>query len=145
MECRRLSDKDINEISKLYVDYYNNHEDGCWTLEKATKRISQYITMNDSMCLGIYENQNLIGFVLGYYKVFDDIIGYYLEEIVIDGKFQNKGHGSFLIKELEKIVDSDGASIIELSSVNDEKHMHFYKKLGFFVSKNIILMGKFLK
>ncbi|NLD16533.1 MAG: GNAT family N-acetyltransferase [Tissierellia bacterium] len=145
MNLKRLSKKDINEISRLFADYYNNFEDGNWTLEKATKRISQYITINESMCLGLYENQKLIGFVLGYYKTFDDILGYYLEEIVIDGQYQNKGYGSFVIKELEKIVSSDGASIIELSSVNSEKHMHFYKKSGFYISKNIILMGKFLK
>ena len=60
MNLKRLSKKDINEISRLFADYYNNFEDGNWTLEKAMKRISQYITINESMCLGLYENQKCL-------------------------------------------------------------------------------------
>ena len=26
-----MTEADIDQIAKLYMDYYNNHEDGCWT------------------------------------------------------------------------------------------------------------------
>lgn len=33
---------DIDVVVPLYIEYYNNHEDGCWTEETAKRRIRQY-------------------------------------------------------------------------------------------------------
>ena len=82
------------------------------------------------------------GFVMGYYKEFDDLKAYFLEESVIFGKFQNQGYGAAFIEELEKTVRKNG---VELISVNDEHHMHFYKKLGFYAASNLAMMGKHIK
>ena len=88
---------------------------------------------------------NLEAFILGYYKQFDDLLAYFLDEIVIDTKYQNKGYGTSLIKAMEDIVKINGVTLIELSSVNDKAHIHFYKKSGFYIADNFIPMGKFLK
>lgn len=34
-----MTEADTGRIAKLYMDYYNGHEDGCWQYEKAYKRI----------------------------------------------------------------------------------------------------------
>ena len=39
---------------------------------------------------------------MGYFKQYDDIKGYTLEEILIATEYQNKGYGSALLKELKK-------------------------------------------
>ncbi len=44
-----------------------------------------------------------------------------------------------------KLIHENGASIIELNSVNDEKHKHFYSKLSYYETKNFVVMGKFLE
>ena len=44
-----MTEADIDYIATLYMDYYNNHEDGCWTHEKAYKRIHQMVTIEDSL------------------------------------------------------------------------------------------------
>lgn len=144
LEYRKLTIEDINDIAEIYVNYYNTIENRCWTKENACKRIAQLITINDSMCLGMYKEGLLIGFILGYYKQFDDLLGYFLDEIIIDAQHQNKGYGTLLIKALEDIAKPSGASLIELTSVNDEAHIHFYKKSGFYIADNFIQMGKFL-
>lgn len=145
LEYKKLTIEDINSIAQICINYYNNIENGCWTKEKACKRISQLITISDSMCLGMYKEGLLIGFTLGYYKQFDDLLAYFLDEIVIDTKHQNKGYGTSLIKAMEDIVKINGVTLIELSSVNDKAHIHFYKKSGFYITDNFIPMGKFLK
>ena len=33
------------EAIEEYIDYYNNHEGGCWTRETARSRIEQVMTM----------------------------------------------------------------------------------------------------
>ena len=64
------------------------------------------------------------------------------EEIVIFAEYQNKGYGAAFMEELEKVVRQNGVEHLELISVNDEHHMHFYKKLGFYAASNLAMMGK---
>ena len=125
------------------MDYYNNNENGCWEYGKAYKRIHQMVTIEDSLCL-IQKNEesNITGFVIGYFKEYDDISAYFLEEIVIFADYQNKGYGKQLLNEIEKRVLEYGAEHIELTSVNDEHHMHFYEGFGMYAATNLKIMGK---
>jgi D-lyxose ketol-isomerase len=43
------------------------------------------------------------------------------------------------------MVRENGASIVELSSVNDDKHEKFYSGLGFHPADNFVLMSKFME
>ena len=142
MEYKKLTEEDIDEVVQKYVDYYNNYDNGCWTYEKAYKRIHQVMTIEDSECFVQYDDGEMCGFVMGYYKEFDDLKAYFLEEIVIFAEYQNKGYGATLMEELEAIVIRNGVEHLELISVNDEHHMHFYKKLGFYAARNLVMMGK---
>lgn len=141
MEYKKLTEENLDIIVRKYIDYYNNCEGGCWTYEKAYKRIHQVMTVEDSECLVQYENCDITGFAMGYYKEFDDLKAYFLEEIVIFSD-HNKGYGTEFMAELEKRVRANGAEHIELISVNDEHHMHFYKKSGFYSAGNLTMMGK---
>jgi len=142
MKYTKLTEENINEVVNAYVDYYNNHEGGCWTYEKAYKRIHQVMTMEGAECFVQYDGETMSGFVMGYYKEFDDLKAYFLEEIVIFAEFQNKGYGAAFLQELEQIVRENGVELMELFSVNDEHHLHFYKKQGFYQASNFISMGK---
>lgn len=71
--------------------------------------------------------------------------GFFLEEIVIFTDYQGNGYGTDFLKKLEEVTRENNVSIIELNSVNDEKHKHFYSKLGFYKATNFVMMGKFLK
>lgn len=82
------------------------------------------------------------GFVMGYFKQYDDILGYTLEEIVISYQYQNKGLGSTLLATLESKVKERGASCVELQAVNDEMHEKFYSKMGYSNVKNFVMKVK---
>lgn len=138
-----MTETEVEQIAKLYMDYYNHHENGCWTYEKAYKRIHQMITIEDSLCLIQREDaQNVTGMLLGYFKEYDDLRLYYLEEIVIFAEYQNKGYGKAFLHEIEKRILQNGASHMELLSVNDEHHNHFYTEFGMYAAKNLKIMGK---
>jgi len=146
MNYRMMTEKDLECVVERNIEYYNTVENCCWTFEKAYKRIHQVLTMEDSMCMVQLDDSNTItGYLMGYFKEFDDIRGYFLEEIVIFKSFQGKGYGTDFLKILEQEVIKSGASIIELNSVNDEKHKHFYSKLSYYETKNFVMMGKFLE
>ncbi|MGN0972097.1 MAG: GNAT family N-acetyltransferase [Aristaeellaceae bacterium] len=138
-----MKEADVEAVARLYMDYYNNHEDGCWQYEKACKRIRQMVTIEDSLCLiQMNDEGGTTGFAIGYFKEYDDITAYYLEEIVILADWQNRGCGRQLLQEIERRALAHGARHIELTSVNDAHHMHFYKGFGLYEATNLRVMGK---
>lgn len=116
MNIRELRVEDIPCLLPLYLDWYNGHEGGCWTEETAGRRIRQVLTVQDAYGLVLEENGCPVGFVMGYFKQYDDIAGYTLEEIVIAGDRQNRGLGTLLLGELEKRVRAKGAACVELQA-----------------------------
>ena len=140
-----MNTENIDEVLGFYIDYYNNNEDACWTRETARKRLHQVLSIEDSYSLILRaEDETAIGFVMGYFKQYDDIVGYTLEEIVIAPDCQHKGLGNELLKDLEIRVKNKGASCVELQAVKDEMHEHFYGKAGYGNASNFVLKTKWL-
>jgi predicted N-acetyltransferase YhbS len=137
---------DISTVLPLYIDYYNNCEGGCWTKETARKRIHQVLAMEDSYSLIMKRDDGTaVGFVMGYFKQYDDIVGYTLEEIIISRENQNKGLGSALLAEVEHSVKEKGASCVELQAVSDEMHERYYGKAGYKNAKNFVMKVKWFE
>ena len=144
MEYRPFTMEDLPRTAKLYVDYYNAYEDGEGTIETTTKRIHQVMTREDAFGLLLEDKGRLLGFAMGYFEQYDDCQAYDLIEIVVAGERQNQGLGTAFMRELERRVREKGAMLIQLQSVNDAKHEHFYDKLGFKDAKNLVLKTKML-
>ncbi len=144
MTYREMDKSDIVSVIPLYIEYYNNYEDGGWTEKTVYKRISQVFTREDSYCLISEENGSVTGFVMGYFEQYDDCFAYDLIEIVIASSFQNKGLGTEFMNELEKRVREKGAMLIQLQAVNDKAHEHFYEKLGYRDVSNFVLKTKMI-
>jgi len=146
MNISEMNLSDVGNVLQLYIDYYNNHEGGCWTEQTARKRIQQVLSMMGSFSLIMKNEQNnAVGFVMGYFKQYDDIVGYTLEEIIISAEYQHKGFGSILLKEIEARVREKGASCVELQAVNDEMHEKYYGKAGYKNTVNFVLKVKWLE
>lgn len=138
-----MNESDVEEITGYYIDYYNHHDGDCWTYEKAYRRIHQMVTIEDSLCLIQKDDEShTTGFAMGYFKEYDDITLYYLEEILIFADYQNKGYGKQFLHEIEKRILEHGADHLELTSVDDAHHMHFYKNFGMYEAANLKIMGK---
>lgn len=126
---REMAEADIERVISMYMDYYNNHEDGEWTYQTTYKRIYQVFSREDSLCI-ICENKNeIIGFVMGYFEQYDDVKAYDLVEIVIAYDYQNRGYEAEFMNEIERIVRLNGGSMIQLQAVNDEMYDRFYDGL----------------
>lgn len=145
VEIKELETKDISSIVSVYISYYNKQEGGCWTETTAGKRICQVLSMEDSYGLIMKDRNVVIGFAMGYFKQYDDIKGYTLEEIVIVSEYQNKGYGSILLKELEMRVRKKGAACVELQAVADAHHEHYYGKAGYHNAKNFVMKVKWFE
>ena len=144
MTYRIMDLSDLSRAAALYTEYYNTYEEGGWTDETATKRIRQVLTRQDAYCLALENETVLMGFAMGYFEQYDDCFAYDLVEIVLAKPFQNQGIGTAFMKELERRVKDAGAMLIQLQSVNDGLHDHFYGKLGYKTPRNLVLKSKML-
>lgn len=145
MNYRIMKKADFSSAVRLYMDYYNTHEDGEWTEETTCRRIHQVWSREDSYCLVLENDGAMIGFAMGYMEQYDDLVAYDLVEIVVAHPYQNQGVGTAFLLELERQVREQGASMVQLQSVNDEMHSHFYDKLGYRDARNLVLKSKFLE
>lgn len=143
MNYTPITEENVEKVATLYMNHYNQHSGGCWTYEKAYKRIRQMVTMEDSLCL-MQEDDNDIptGLVIGFLESYDEFTFYYLDEILIFGEYQNKGYGRQLLQEVEQRVWERGAQMIELVCPDDAHHMHFYGGFGMAEATNLRLMKK---
>lgn len=144
MNFRMIDESDIMSLIPLYIEYYNEKEDGEWNEQTVYKRIHQVWSREDSYCLVLEENKEMIAFAMGYFEQYDDCFTYDLVEIVVAAEHQNRGIGTLFMKELETRVKKEGAMLIQLQSVNDEKHEHFYGRLGYGTASNFVLKTKLL-
>lgn len=143
MKISAMTSEDVGSVIPLYISYYNTQEGSCWTEKTAARRITQVITMNDSYSLILRDDEdNVLGFAMGYFKQYDDIVGYTLEEIVIAAEYQHMGLGTFLLKELEDRVRGKGASCVELQAVKDDLHEQYYGKAGYRDAANFVMKVK---
>lgn len=102
MTYKIMNKSDIAKVIPLFIDYYNNKEEGEWNEETVYKRIHQVFSREDSYCLIGEESGRTAGFTTGYFEQYDDGFAYDLIEIVIAAELQNKGLGTEFMKELEK-------------------------------------------
>lgn len=144
MTYRKMEETDMEPLILLYMNYYNEKEDGQWTAQTTYKRIRQVLTREDSYCLVLEEDGRIIAFAMGYFEQYDDGFAYDLVEIVVDADYQNKGIGKALMRELESRVKEEGAMLVQLEMVNDEHHEHFYGNLGYKTATNLVLKTKLL-
>lgn len=140
-EIKELLLSDLEFLIEKYMDYYNN-ENGNWTYELARKRLESIFLTPDFYGIAIYEGSKMLGFLVGWFKEFDDIKLYYLEEILIFKENQNKGYGGKLLKELEVRIKGKDAEKISLLTTYEENHQKFYRRLGYEKSDFLIPMNK---
>lgn len=144
MLYRMMDLEDIEKVISLYIEYYNKHEDGEWTKQTTYKRIHQVFSREDSYCMVLENDKEIIAFAMGYFEQYDDCFAYDLIEIVVAADYQKQGIGTEFMKELEVRVKDKGAMLIQLSAVNDKFHEYFYGKLGYKNANNLVLKTKML-
>lgn len=144
MKIREFTDGDIVRVTPLYLEYFNNYEEGEWTEATVAKRLGQMLSREDSYGIVMEKEGGIAGFALGYFEQFDDGIAYDLIEIVVAAAYQNQGLGTEMMIALEKRVKEKGAFMISLQAVNDARHDRFYGRLGYGNCKNFVIKVKLI-
>ncbi|MDO5028163.1 MAG: GNAT family N-acetyltransferase [Bacillota bacterium] len=142
MNLKKLDQENLDLVIEKYIEYYNEVEAGKWTYDLVHKRINQIITMADSLAYVFYKDKLALGFVIGYYMVYDDLKGLFIEDILIFKDYQNKGYGKIFMEKIFDLAKDQGASMVELISEKDQGHIKFYKDLDFYPVDSLVIMAK---
>lgn len=143
MTYRQMQKEDIARVVPLFIEYWNATGDQ-WTPELVSRRIWQVLGSPDAYCLIAEDGINPIGFAMGRFETFSDLTAYNLVEIIVAAQYQKAGIGTEMMAELEGRVKEMGAAMVQLLSVRDEMHEHFYGKLGYGDASNLKLKAKLL-
>lgn len=140
---RQMRKEDIAKVIPLFIEYWNGTGDE-WTDELVYRRVWQVLGSPDAYCMIVEEGTKPVGFAMGRFETFSDLMAYDLVEIIVAAEYQKQGFGTRMMKELEGRVKEMGAAMVQLVSVKDAMHEQFYGKLGYGDATNLQLKSKFL-
>lgn len=100
-------------------------------------------SMNDKYYVGFYDGEKLVAvmdLVFGYPNNQTAFIGFFM----VDCKYQNKGVGCKIIKDLKTFLKNMGYKYIRLAYVKDNpQSKYFWQKCGFLPSGNEVVKQKY--
>ena len=133
MELKELSINNIEEIKSLFYDIFTNEP---WNDDWSDKtQLHQYITdligNRNSLSLGLYEENELIGLSLGSIMHWCTGTEYYIYEYCIKREIQGRGIGKKFMKMVEEYARSRCATHIFLQTERNVPAFCFYKNNGF--------------
>lgn len=143
IEYKELTKEHIKEIAEIYVDAFNaqpwNDE---WTIDSASRRISQMISCEGFDGLVAYEDERLIGMILGNHEYYYNGMHFNIKEFCVDLRLRGEGIGSRLFEEFITRLKNNGINEIILCTLRTDETEGFYKKHGFEIFKDMVMMGK---
>lgn len=133
MEVRDLSIDDIKEIKRLFSDIFTNEPwNDDWSDEvQLHEYITDLIGNRNSMSLGLYDGDELIGLSLGNIMHWYTGTEYYIFEFCVKTEMQGKGIGTDFLKQVEEYARSKQITHIFLQTERTVPAYEFYRKNGF--------------
>ena len=141
---RQIGPDEKESIKTLFKYIFMNEPwNDDWSDEKQLDSyILDLIGQSNSLTYGLYENNNLIGFSLGYIKHWYEGTEYVIDEFCITREKQGSGLGSFFMSEIEKEISKKGLCRIFLQTDSQVPAYAFYKKNGFVEMKTHVSFSK---
>ncbi len=133
---------DIPVIQELTEKIWKPTYESILTLEQidymidmmySTASLNKQITELKHQFLVLLDDNAPIGFAA--YSTTDNAGIYKLHKIYLDGSYQGKGVGKFLLQQVANQVKERGAHTLELDVNRFNKAIHFYEKQGFSIFK----------
>lgn len=134
----------LEEIKRLYTEIFMNEpwNDDWSDKEQLHRYIMDLIGNNNSLTLGLFENDKLIGLAMGSIMHWYSGTEYYINEFCVKTEKQGRGIGTAFLKEVEEYVKSKQIMHIFLQTERTVPAYDFYKKNGFIELKNHVSFVK---
>ncbi len=125
-----------NEIYSMFKENTQGHENKIIISDEYIKtkfyELENYFKSNNLIFLGCEFENNIIGFLWAYERIFIEEKRIYVNSFIIEEKYRSYGIGSALLKILEEIAKQRNIKVIDVStSTFKENTIEFYKKNDF--------------
>lgn len=142
-DIRELTIGNLLEMAELFVSVFSkepwNEE---WDADMAKERLDIFLTNRYPVALGYYDNDVLVGFVLGNYSPYLKSMSFFLQEMCVATDQQGKGVGKKLFDSLEEHLNVLGVVDLGLLTLKGTPAEQFYLKRGVKSQSNVPLMYK---
>lgn len=131
-------------IMELLFDSYKINfsfsQEQCVSIcEEKLKLLNGYINEGNAIVLGVFLEENLIGFLWLYKRKFLYETRLHVNQIVISNKFRGKGIGKRLMKEAERQAEHLGLETIDLFvSEKNTEALKMYTDIGYETERRLI-------
>lgn len=137
--------EDVTKIIDLYIRTFNREPwNDHWQIESVEKRLMQMAKAPDFYGLMMYQEKELIGFILGNQQQYYDGIKFEIKEFCIDPRYQSGGYGTTLLAEFERRLMVQGVNEVLLLTLHNPQTEGFYEKKGYSLSNSMVLMTKMI-
>lgn len=146
MKIEILNPAKFDNIKALFREIFMNEPwNDDWSDDnQLTEYILDLTANRNSLAIGLYDHNELIGFSLGCIMHWCAGTEYYIYEFAIKRENQRKGLGTFFLQKIEEYVKGIGVNHIYLQTDNDMPAYNFYKKNGFtLLDKHMSLVKMF--
>ena len=114
-----------------------------WTLNKSIEKIKVFRNLYD--CYTITYGRQKIGFIAINPTFMCPGVVAFGEDMVIEEEFQGKGIGTWVLKKISEVYKKRGFKYFMGIAHKKSKALKLYKKKGFSIDKDFIIIGKKLK
>ena len=144
LTLKKLNAENEEEIKNLFYEVFTKEPwyDDWHDVGMLTLYIKELTQAFNSLALGLYLDNDLIGISLGRIMHFYEGIQYRIDELCIAYKHQNKGYGSNFMAKIDKYCLKEGISYIILSTEREYQAFKFYLKNDFKEAKQSVMLYK---
>lgn len=130
---KELSVEQIEEIKQLFFEIFTNEpwNDDWSDSTQLHHYLFDLIGNHNSLSLGLYEDDTLIGLALGYIMHWYIGTEYYIFEFCVKTELQGKGLGTKFLNMVEDVAKNKNITHIFLQTERDVPAYRFYQKNDF--------------
>ena len=144
---KKLTQENKVAVQKLFHSVFSMPPwNDQWDLESQLPNyMSDLMDNQNSLSLGYYQEDQLIGLCLGYVFHWWEGTDYFIKEFCIDGMLQSEGHGKRFLEEMNDYLNSQSIKAIWLMTERTTPAYAFYQKNGFYELKDNVMFAKQVK
>ncbi|WP_294405806.1 GNAT family N-acetyltransferase [uncultured Clostridium sp.] len=140
---REINSRNIEEITELYMDAFNNPPwNDKWTYETAGRRLQDIINTPGYIGMSYYIDGVPQGMIMGRCEQYYDGKYFQILEFCIRSSAQGSGYGRILLEEFTHMLKVENIVNVFLLTLHGQKTEGFYNKNGFITSEDMIFMSK---
>jgi len=144
MKIRKINKNDLEACSKILEEAY-----GCDPYNEIFKESTaleyiddKYKNCGENSFVATDDSDAVVAFIFLNISSWSSGLQAVLEEIAVNPSFQGTGIGKELISHAHNYLSSLGAKSVMLWAKNDERLLNFYKKQGYFLADDFVVMFK---